>query len=153
MLEDLDRHRPPSKLAGPNGSRRADARTRSTPVASASIAADRSSPTTVAPRSIKLLRKPALAATQVEDAAAGERRRDCSTIARSRGIVRPRPRLEPPVERVEPDGDDRFMLGDHEALPARVSSRCFQARTATETPERAQNMKPSTPSRNPCLKT
>ena len=45
----------PSKLAGPNGSRRADARTRSMPVASASIAAERSSPTTGAPRSAKRL--------------------------------------------------------------------------------------------------
>ncbi len=34
-----------------------------------------------------------------------------------------------------------------------VSSRCFQARTATDTPESAQNMNPSTPSRNPCLNT
>ena len=37
--------------------------------------------------------------------------------------------------------------------PRAISSRCFHARTATETPERAQNMKPSTPSRNPCLNT
>ena len=43
--------------------------------------------------------------------------------------------------------------GDHVALLARVSSRCFQARTAAETPENRQNMNPSTPSRNPCLKT
>ena len=105
-----------------------------------------------APRSAQRPGKPPLAAAQVEDAAAGERPQTLDDPAQPR-IVVVEHSLEPPVERIEPGRDDRFVLGDHDALPVRVSSRCFQARTATETPESAQNMKPSTPSRNPCLNT
>ena len=57
-----------------------------------------------------------------------------ATIALSRESSAASIGLEPAADRVEPGRDDRFMPCDHDALPTRVSSRCFQALTATETP-------------------
>ena len=66
-------------------------------------------------------------------------------------VVAGRARLEPAVEEVEPGGDLGFVGRDHDAALPRSSSRSFQVRTATDSPESAQNMSPSRPSRKPCL--
>src|SRR5262249_26462826 len=96
--------------------------------------------------------EPALTAAQVEHPAAVKRPQTFDDAHKPRVILL-HAAVEPFVQGVEPGGDDRFMCCDHDVLPARVSSRCFHARTAAETPENRQKMKPAAPSRNPCFMT
>ena len=95
-------------------------------------------------------RKTSLAAAEVENPLAA----DFSQYAQNRLqaiVVRAQCRLEPVTQGVEPSRHLELMRGDHKSFPVALSSLSFQVRTATETPESAQNISPSRPSRNPCL--
>ena len=94
--------------------------------------------------------EPALAAAQVEDPPAVDRSRSVEDGLQAI-IVDGQRCLEPLAECVESQSDLGLMRGDHDAPPAALSSRSFQLRTATDAAESAQNIKPSAPSRKPCL--